>query len=164
MAQHYPPLIYVVDDDEDDRYLLQTIFYKYYSTCQLRSFENGSGLITQLTHRLDNRLPNLIILDLEMPVFNGFELLRYLKQDSVYRSIPVAVVSGSQHSEQINRCYELGTATYVSKSSKYTQLVANIGYLQQYWLRAPEEYPVAKPAREAERQSVSLNLTTLSLN
>ena len=136
MTKHSTPLIYLVDDDDDDRYLLQTIFTKHFGSCVVRSFDTGSSLITQLTHKLDGRLPDLIILDLEMPVFNGFELLHYLKNDSTYQSIPVAVMSGSQHHEHRDRCYALGTTTFLTKTINYSQLVSRLGNLQQIWSQA----------------------------
>lgn len=129
------PLIYLVDDDEDDRELLKNVFVSHFKHCAVRTFDNGSGLLAHLTHQLDGRLPDLIILDLDMPIFSGFELLHYLKQDSVYGSIPIVILSGSQHTEHINRCYDLGTTEYMSKTIDYTQLVSSVFDLQRYWVQ-----------------------------
>ncbi|GAB3890155.1 response regulator [Spirosoma agri] len=127
------PLIYAVDDDEDDRYLLQRIFSEHFKECTLRLFDNGSNLLTHLTHQLDGRLPDLIILDLEMPVFNGIELLRFLKENEAFRGIPVSILSAMHHKQHIERCYELGTTSYVSKEQSYVQLVSSIQHLQHHW-------------------------------
>ena len=136
MPQFSRPLIYAVDDDEDDRYLLQQIFSEHFKECTLRLFDNGANLLTHLTHKLDGRLPDLIILDLEMPVFSGIELLRFLKENEAFRGIPVSILSAMHHKTHIERCYELGTTSYMSKEQSYVQLVSSIQHLQHHWSEA----------------------------
>ncbi|MCK8491323.1 MULTISPECIES: response regulator [Spirosoma] len=133
MSNFSNPLIYAVDDDEDDRYLLQCIFAEHFKECNLRVFENGSVLLTHLTHQLDGRLPDLILLDLEMPVFSGFDILRFLKCNEEYRSIPISILSALHNRDHIERCYELGTTSYLDKTQSYIQLVSSIQHLQHHW-------------------------------
>lgn len=133
MPVTHKPLVYIVDDDEEDRNLLKGVFTANFAPCTVRTFDGGSELLTQLTHRLDGRLPDLIILDLAMPVFSGFDLLRYVKQDRAYQSIPVVIVSGSQDTNAINRCRALGSTAYVTKTPDYQQLVLSIRQLRRYW-------------------------------
>ena len=108
-------LIYVVEDDEDDRFLLQRAITRQSVACSLRFFTHGADLFTQLTHQLDGRLPDLIILDLNTPIMNGFESLQLLKQLPDYQHIPVLVRTGHETLESINRCYELGCHAYLTK-------------------------------------------------
>lgn len=129
------PLIYLVDDDDDDRYLLQTIFDNHHSTCSVRVFTSGADLLTHLTHELDGRLPDLIIVDLYMPMFNGFELLSRLKQNHDYKGIPVAILSDSDANEHRDRCYQLGTNAFLTKTFNMTKMAAEIQHLEQYWLQ-----------------------------
>lgn len=136
MPDFSSPLIYAVDDDDDDRYLLQRIFTNHFAECTLRLFDNGSVLLTHLTHLIDGRLPNLIILDLEMPVFNGFEILHFLKSNEEFRHIPISILSAVQHQNDIQRCFDLGTISYLPKNQSYVQLVSGIQRLQQYWQEA----------------------------
>ncbi|RIV21200.1 response regulator [Fibrisoma montanum] len=127
-------LVYVVDDDEDDRYLLQSIFADYFDDCDVRLFENGSTLLTQLTHRLDNQLPDLILLDMDMPILNGVDTLRLLAQDSVFRLIPTVILTSSATGRHIDLCYQLGANSYVNKGANYVQMLRTVGYLRNYWL------------------------------
>lgn len=127
------PLIYLVDDDDDDRYLLQTIFDHHHSACSVRVFTSGADLLTHLTHELDGRLPDLIIMDLYMPMFNGFELLSRLKQDHDYKAIPVAILSDSDAHEHRDRCYQLGSNAFLTKTFNMTKMAAEIQHLEQYW-------------------------------
>ncbi|QJD79620.1 response regulator [Spirosoma rhododendri] len=127
------PLIYLVDDDDDDRYLVQTILDNHYSACAVRVFASGADLLTHLTHQLDGRLPDLIILDLYMPMFNGFELLSRIKQNSDYEGIPVAIMSDSDEGESRDRCYRLGTNAYLTKTLNMAKMTAEICQLERYW-------------------------------
>jgi CheY-like chemotaxis protein len=127
------PLIYLVDDDDDDRSLLQTIFDNHHSACSVRVFTSGADLLTHLTHQLDGRLPDLIILDLHMPMFNGFELLSSIKQNHDYKGIPVAILSDSDEGESRDRCYRLGTSAYLTKTFNMAKMAAEICQLEQYW-------------------------------
>lgn len=129
------PLIYLVDDDDDDRYLLQTIFDNHHSACSVRVFTSGADLLTHLTHQLDGRLPDLIIMDLHMPIFNGFELLSRLKQNHDYKGIPVAILSDSDANEHRDRCYQLGTNEFLTKTFSVAKMAAEIQHLEQYWLQ-----------------------------
>lgn len=160
------PLIYLVDDDEDDRELLRDVFTNHFKHCTVRTFDNGSGLLAQLTHQLDGRLPDLIILDLDMPIFSGFELLHYLKQDSVYRSIPVVILSGSQHTEHIDRCYALGTTEYMTKTIDYTQLVSSVFDLQRYWSqRDSTSQPISNRSKHQQTLRIEgISFDSLSWN
>lgn len=108
-------LIYIVEDDDDDRLMLQQALQAQAKGCIIRSFNDGAELFTQLTHQLDGRLPNLIFLDLETPVMNGFDTLQLLKQSPPYQRIPVIMRTGHATLEAINRCYGLGCQAYLTK-------------------------------------------------
>ena len=127
-------LVYVVEDDEDDRQLLESIFTDFFDRYELRFFEHGAHLLTHLTHQFDRQLPDLILLDLAMPVLNGFDTLRYLKNNPDYKRIPTLVLASSRHPNDINRCYELGSNAFITKPRKYYQWIAMIDQLQANWL------------------------------
>ncbi|WP_338874685.1 response regulator [Spirosoma sp. SC4-14] len=133
MPDYSSPLIYAVDDDDDDRYLIQRIFTTHFKECTLRLFESGAVLLTYLTHLIDGQLPDFIILDLEMPVFSGFEILHFLKSNEEFRHIPISILSAVHHKNDIQRCFDLGTTSYLTKNQSYIQLVSSIQKLQPYW-------------------------------
>lgn len=120
-------LIYVVEDDDDDRLLLRDALYRQTTDCSIRFFTDGAELFTYLTHQLDGRLPELIFLDLDTPVMNGFDTLRLLKQTQPYDRIPVVVRTGHETIDHINRCYELGCEAYLTKSTFDFPLTRMIG-------------------------------------
>ena len=108
-------LIYIVEDDDDDRLMLQQALQAQATSCIIHAFNDGAELFTRLTHQLDGRLPDLIFLDLETPVMNGFDTLKLLKQTPPYQRIPVIMRTGHVTLEAINRCYELGCQAYLTK-------------------------------------------------
>jgi len=133
MANH---LVYIVDDDEDDRLLLEGIFTDFFEACRLRFFENGAQLLTTLTHQLDERPPAVIVLDLEMPVLNGFETLHYLKNNPDFRRIPTVVLASSNRSRDKVRCAQLGSNEYVVKETEYYQWIGLVSRLHTRWVEA----------------------------
>jgi CheY-like chemotaxis protein len=108
-------LIYVVEDDEDDRIIFQRTLVHQSINCSVHFFSHGADLFIQLTHFLNGRLPDIIFLDLDMPVMNGYDTLRLLKQTEPYNRIPVIIRTGYETLETINHCYELGCHAYVTK-------------------------------------------------
>ncbi len=127
-------LVYIVEDDDDDRTLLKTVFDDHFKHCELRFFEHGAQLMTHLTHRLDGRLPDLILLDLSMPVFNGFDTLQVLKKDSELCVIPTIVLATSNREKDIRRCYDLGSNAFMTKVVDYRQWLELVRALHAYWL------------------------------
>jgi two-component system response regulator len=88
-----------------------------------------------------NYLPNVILLDIQMPKVNGIEVLEKIKGDSRTSSIPVVILTSSNESPDIKRCYALGANSYIVKPlnfERYTEALRNLGL---YWLllnRPPE--------------------------
>ena len=110
-------LIYVVEDDDDDRVLFQRALHDQSINCSVHFFDHGSDLFIWLTHIINNRLPDLIFLDLDTPIMNGFDTLRLLKQSEPYDRIPVIIRTGYETLDTINRCYELGCHAYLNKNN-----------------------------------------------
>lgn len=113
------PLVYVAHDDQDNHPLLTTLFAKRLMPYTIRYFHNGSELITQLTHHLDNRLPDLILLDLQLPILTGYEVLQLLKQDSDWKHIPVIIYSSSVREADRKRCLHLGYSAFWVTSNTF---------------------------------------------
>lgn len=134
MLRQNCPLIYVVEDDTDDTYVLSVLFEENHKDCNVRFLEDGSELMVRLTHSLDGRLPDLILLDLNMPILNGKEILQLLACDEQLRAIPVAVMSGSDEEAVIKQCLQLGADAFISKIKSYPQLVQAVDGLMKQCL------------------------------
>jgi CheY-like chemotaxis protein len=84
--------------------------------------------------------PGLIILDLNLPRMNGYELLEELKKDYRLKTIPVVVLSTSDDQSDINTCFQGGAAGYMIKPVQFDRLVDTLAAVDRYWntSRMPE--------------------------
>ena len=81
----------------------------------------------------DKALPDLIVLDLNMPKVNGIEFLKILKNNSKLQYIPIIVMSTSNYHNDIRRCYEIGASGYMIKPLRYEEYKEKITALINYW-------------------------------
>lgn len=75
---------------------------------------------------LENDSPDLVLLDINMPVMSGLEFLHHLEREQIYLDIPVIVISGSQGMDKVTECIELGAQDYLVKPFDSTTLKARI--------------------------------------
>ena len=80
-----------------------------------------------------DRLPDIILLDLNMPKINGIEFLKILKGDKRLRYIPTIILTTSNNKKDLLQCFETGIAGYVLKPLKYEDYVAKIEKVLAYW-------------------------------
>ena len=93
--------------------------------------ENGEEALKILKQKAE--LPDVILLDLNMPKMNGIEFLKILKSDEVLRYIPAIVLSTSNNRKDILECYSIGIAGYLMKPLKYVDYKTKIENLVAYW-------------------------------
>jgi len=82
----------------------------------------------------DVRRPNLILLDLNLPVKNGFEVLAEIKADAGLKNIPVIIFSVSKSEVDIRRAYDLQANCYIVKPADLHGLIVIIKALDDFWL------------------------------
>jgi CheY-like chemotaxis protein len=108
--------ILVVDDDLEDHLILQHYFEEVGMSKKVTYCENGQQALSILEGiEDDSLLPNLIILDLNMPILNGTQTLLYLKQTLRFRNIPVVIFSTSENETEKRKCLSLGALDYLIK-------------------------------------------------
>jgi len=78
-------------------------------------------------------IPDIIILDLNMPKINGIEFLQILKKDEFLRYIPAIILTTSNNHKDLLECYKIGIAGYVLKPLKYDDYVDKIKKTLEYW-------------------------------
>ena len=92
---------------------------------------NGEEALKLL--KFKHRLPDIILMDLNMPKLNGIEFLRILKNDEILKFIPAIVLSTSRNDRDILECYKIGISGYVLKPLKYEDYVSRIKQIMLYW-------------------------------
>lgn len=129
------PYILIADDDQEDRYLLDIAFKEIASQENIRMVENGVQLIDYLNGiSEDHFLPNLIVLDLNMPKLSGMDTLMRLKSSNRFKDIPVIIHSTSMYELEKEKCLKIGAADFIKKPVSFDQMVSIARLLQQYSL------------------------------
>lgn len=93
--------------------------------------DNGEKALSILEKR--DQLPDIILLDLNMPKINGIEFLTILKNDDSLKYIPTIILTTSNNQRDLLACYNLGIAGYVLKPLKYEEYVDKVYRLLSYW-------------------------------
>ncbi|HEU4698757.1 MAG TPA: response regulator [Gemmatimonadales bacterium] len=96
-------------------------------------------------------LPRLVLLDLELPKLDGFEVLQQLKANPRTRMIPVVVFTSDADERDVVRCYQLGANSCVAKPVAFDAFRETVAELGRYWLRVsrpPFPAPGASPGRQ----------------
>lgn len=116
----------LIDDDADDRQLFKEALEAADASVECREAAGGE----EAFHHLEKgQEPDLIFLDINLPVMNGWEFLKKLKQRDHLREIPVVIYSTSSHQRDKEIADELGATCFITKPDQYRQirqLLANI--------------------------------------
>ena len=124
--------VILVDDDEDDRFLFQQAFRPYTAKYLLQTLENGAELFRLLDDSIV--LPALIILDLNMPLIDGFEVLAWLRTHAAYALIPIVILTTSAAETDRQRAQNLGANRFLTKPPTLQDLAKLVARLEQEWL------------------------------
>jgi CheY-like chemotaxis protein len=107
-------MVYLVDDDIDDLEIIQEAFVQYDYHSPMVNFHDGKALMDKLLEDADAR-PDVILLDLDMPLKDGFEVLHEIKTHPLIRTIPVVVLTASESKEDELKCFQLGCNFFFNK-------------------------------------------------
>lgn len=114
--------ILVAEDNPDDAFIFRMMFRKAALSHRLHMVEDGEDVIQWLEGRngYSDRerfpLPDLLILDLKMPIKTGFDVLEWMRSNGGYQRIPTVILSSSDDPKDIKRAAELRTTHYFLKS------------------------------------------------
>jgi CheY-like chemotaxis protein len=109
--------IFLAEDDEDDVVIFSEIMLDIAKSITVTVAVNGMELMNLL--RTAKILPELIFLDLNMPLKNGFECLQEIKSNEDWKDIRIVVYSTSAQPHQVERAYKRGADLYIQKATSY---------------------------------------------
>jgi len=112
--------ILIVDDDANIRMLLEFLLRKSYSICTRPDGLSGLAWLAA------GNLPDVIVLDIEMPEINGYEFLSRIRESGLFRDIPVIMLSGYQEEEVKNKCIAKGRCAYLLKPFNPEEIFSTI--------------------------------------
>lgn len=137
------PKILVVEDSPADAHLLKMGFAETGVSLDVEVAGDGRAALNALdAFRRNRTCCDLLLLDLNLPVVSGYDLLEHIKSDAYLRSIPVVVLSGSTNPADVARCYKCGANSYISKPGTIDAVFAVTRQLVSYWfecVRLPAE-------------------------
>ncbi|MCW2118129.1 response regulator [Flavobacterium sp. 7A] len=123
--------ILLIEDDEIEVMKFNRVVSKLKLNHKIIEANNGEEAIEIL--KTKDIVPDIIVLDLNMPKINGIEFLGILKADEYLKYIPIIILSTSNHQKDLLECYRIGIAGYVIKPLKYEDYVERITKLVEYW-------------------------------
>jgi CheY-like chemotaxis protein len=123
--------ICLIDDDPDHVLIITRAIRELGEQSTVHAASDGDEALTWL--RSGGRLPDLILLDINMPGLSGFEVLEAIKGDARLQAVPVVMLTSSDASADVARAYELGASGYISKPSYFHDLRAVLGNTLLYW-------------------------------
>ena len=137
--------IIVVEDSNEDFEILQFACKSASIELNLVRCENGEEAVDCLNGRGKYSghflPPALVLLDLNLPLMSGKEVLRYIKTSDRLKTLPVVVFSSSPNPKDIAECYRIGASSYIVKPLGLVQMRALIESLTRYWLELVELTP-----------------------
>lgn len=112
--------IFLVDDDAEDREFFAEIIFELNPRISLETFENGLEFIKALDA---TNLPDLVFLDLNMPMMNGIQSLKEVRSMEEFKKIPVIAIYSTSTSEMDHHeTFRLGADAYLSKPNDFSDL------------------------------------------
>ncbi|HET7000448.1 MAG TPA: response regulator [Puia sp.] len=119
--------IMLIDDDPDDQLFFRDAVYTVRPDLQCELASSCSEAFKQL----ETTTPDLIFMDLNMPVMNGFDCLMYLKEKTELRDIPVIIFTTSKNMNDINRTRQLGASWFMTKPDDFNVLCKKLNRIIQ---------------------------------
>ena len=129
-----PKTILLVEDNADDEQLTLRAMRQSDIPNIIRVARDGAEALDKLFGEGQDRLPDLVLLDLKLPKVNGLEVLTKIRSDARTKTLPVVVLTSSDEERDIVESYELGANSYVRKPVDFDQFIDAVRQLGLYWL------------------------------
>lgn len=128
------PLILIAEDDPDDALMLKDAFSEINQNT-ITFLNNGKLLIEHIQNLLvAKKCPNLILIDLNMPVLDGRGVIKALRKSAATKDIPLVVLSTSKNSDDIESVLALGANEFFTKPTSFNDLVGITSMITNKWL------------------------------
>jgi CheY-like chemotaxis protein len=133
MAQSLKPVILIAEDNPDDVEMLRRSFQQAGIEATLEVAANGAEAIQFLEGR--DRLPDFVLLDLKMPGKDGFDVLRWVREQPALKDLPIIVLTCSDEIRDVNRAYSLGANSFLTKPLDFTEFKNTVYAAYSFWVK-----------------------------
>jgi CheY-like chemotaxis protein len=121
MANNQPRIL-MADDDPDDLEIIELAIRGVEPGIIIQKVSNGKSAIEYLENENPGELPTLILLDYNMPILNGAQVLEHISRNDRYNEIPRLILSTSNAPIHVKECLDSGAAEYLIKPSTKQEL------------------------------------------
>jgi len=145
--------IVLIEDNPADVLLVKMALKENGLNCEMTIFKSGQEAVKALCPppgaETNAFVPDAILLDLNTPKSDGFEVLGILKQTRRLAKVPVAIITSSQAASDKARTYRIGAIRYIQKSAQLEEFLNKVGHAVREMLSV-REMPEPKPKRPSE--------------
>ena len=131
-----PIEILLAEDNDDDILLIRESFAEAKIVNVLNIVKDGEEALAYLRREgeyKDAVMPGLLLLDINMPKKNGFEVLKEIKADPALRHLPVVMLTTSQNEADVVKSYSEGACSYIMKPARFEELGQVLRQFALYW-------------------------------
>ena len=128
--------ILLAEDNDDDILLIRESFAEAKIVNVLNVVKDGEEALAYLRREggyKDAVMPGLLLLDINMPKKNGFEVMREIKADPALRHLPVIMLTTSQNEADVVKSYSEGACSYIMKPARFEELSRVLKQFALYW-------------------------------
>ncbi len=127
--------IFLVEDNPMDLELTRRAFAKHRLGNPLQVARDGAEAVAMLPRwESGEPLPLVVLLDLKLPLIDGLEVLRRLREHPVSATLPVVVLTTSDEDRDIRTAYELGANSYIVKPVDFDKFMDVASQIELYWV------------------------------
>jgi CheY-like chemotaxis protein len=159
-----PAVILLAEDEEDYVLLVKRAFSEAKITNPLHVVSTGQEAVAYLkgegkyANRDEYPLPDLLLMDLKLPGFNGLEIIGWMRSQPGLAGLRIVVLTSSDQLKDVNDAYRLGANSFLMKPYDFADLVQFSRMISEYWLqmsKTPESYRAARPEKKSSGNAES---------
>jgi FOG: CheY-like receiver len=123
----------LVEDNKDHVNILRWVIGKVHSGIDVSHAEDGETVMKSLGIQSASPLPDIILMDLNLPKVSGIELLKFIRRESHLRHIPVLMLSSSNRPEDVHEAYSHSANTFLNKAIIFDNFETTARRIIEYW-------------------------------
>ena len=128
-----PPILLVEDNPMDLDLTLRAFNKRKFSNTIQVARDGEEALAYFARWEAGESMPAVILLDINLPKVNGLEVLQRLKSHTVFRRIPVVVLTSSRENSDLKTAYDLGVNSYIEKPVSFNKFIEVAEHIELYW-------------------------------
>ena len=149
-------VLLVAEDLDNDRLLIRRAFqlsnvmnpmFFVYDGEEVVAYLKGEG---RYGNRDEFPLPTILLLDLKMPKLDGFEVIRWIRQQKEFATLRIVVLTSSQDMRDVNHAYELGANSFLVKPIDFERFMQVAAAIKGYWLWLDKTPVIDRPRRQLQ--------------